>query len=237
MIFDRLPHTACSCPVLSSSGEFLGTISGCGFEVRQLDTCKELLELGSQLAALAIDNRRLIDNLEHRTRHDVLTGLPNRVQLDRRLTAALDAARETGEFVAVLYIDLDGFKRINDEFGHRIGDIFLRRTAERFRSSLRENDLLARVGGDEFVSISMGMRQPEDGLELVQRLLASLERPLNLAEGLALGCSASIGVAIYPRDGQTVEELERHADEAMYAAKAAGKGQFRSFDQRRNDSF
>ncbi len=169
-------------------------------------------------------------HLERIAHFDALTGLPNRVLLADRLRQAMTRARRQQQFVAVAYIDLDGFKAINDQHGHDAGDRFLRAVGERMRSRLREWDTVARIGGDEFVVLLVDLPEGEILQELLERLSRALSEPLPL-DALVLPVAASIGVSLYPQDTELeAEQLLRQADQAMYEAKHGGKGHIRYFD-------
>ncbi len=167
--------------------------------------------------------------IHHLAHHDTLTGLPNRSAFMEYLEHLLVAAREGGSQLALLFIDLDHFKRINDSLGHLAGDTLLRTTASRITHGLRATDIVARFGGDEFMVLLTNVAQRSDVTEVAQKLLAAIEAPLH-AEGRPLSVTASLGVAMFPTDGTTAEELIKHADTAMYLAKARGRAQFRFFD-------
>ncbi|HEX4747437.1 MAG TPA: EAL domain-containing protein [Gaiellaceae bacterium] len=149
---------------------------------------------------------------------DPLTGLPNRVLLDDRIEQAFRRSRRSGEPFTLIAIDLDGFKDVNDVRGHRAGDLVLKALARRFEAILRESDTVARVGGDEFVVLSMGTGGDERAGALVGRLRAALRRPFRV-DGSAVEIDGSIGWAVYPDDGSTAEELLARADGQMYATK------------------
>ena len=176
-------------------------------------------EVTTQMAALAIDTRALYDGLRYRSLHDPLTGLPNRDYVESQLQSAIEAARASGRRLAIAYVDLDRFKLVNDVYGHDMGDLFLKIAAQRFRAGLRQEDMLGRVGGDEFVGFFPATRDREEAEEIRRRLLQQLREPFLLRENQTLQCSASIGLALFPDDGETLEELRRKADEAMYKAK------------------
>ena len=148
---------------------------------------------------------------------DPLTGLPNRVLLDDRIEQALRRSRRTGEPFTLIVVDLDGFKDVNDVRGHAAGDAVLRKLARRFESILRESDTVARVGGDEFVVLSMGTGE-ETAATLAGRLRHALRRPFRVA-GATIEIDASVGRAVYPSDGDTADELLAHADGRMYVTK------------------
>jgi diguanylate cyclase (GGDEF)-like protein/PAS domain S-box-containing protein len=168
------------------------------------------------------------ENLERLAHRDPLTGLPNRSMLFDRLRQALAVAVRNSRQVAVLFIDLDGFKQINDQHGHEVGDQVLQRVASRLQDMLRATDTVARLGGDEFVIIAPGLRGVEDAEILADKILERFREPLDLP-GLDIVISPSIGIAVYPLDESNPENLIRHADGAMYQAKQAGRGQYRLF--------
>lgn len=159
--------------------------------------------------------------IEHMAWFDSLTNLPNRAHLYQRLEELIQksVAAQTG--FSLLFLDLDGFKPINDQHGHRVGDEVLRIVGERLRSVLPKRDLLARLGGDEFVVMADGAAKPEHGLQIAERLLTMLARDIVVDE-IRCNVSASIGVAVFPAQGADSESLVRAADMAMYAAKQAG---------------
>jgi len=172
----------------------------------------------------------LARRLEHEATHDALTGLPNRRSFMHELERSLARAQRAGSTLAILFIDLDGFKRINDELGHHAGDALLREVAAQFGRGLRKSDLLARLGGDEFAVIADA--GPGDAtLHLAQRLIAMVSLPLIEGQG-ELCISASIGVAFYPSDASDGTALLSEADAAMYQAKRAGKGRVVAAAQR-----
>lgn len=153
--------------------------------------------------------------------YDVLTGLPNRLLLQDRVIHALAMAQRTGQRVALLLMDLDHFKNVNDRLGHAAGDRLLQEIAQRIVPSLRDSDTVARVGGDEFVMV-LPQVQEDDAARVAQKLLTALARPYQLA-GQELVVTSSIGIALYPNDGRDFETLYRHADTAMYRAKQDGR--------------
>jgi diguanylate cyclase (GGDEF)-like protein/PAS domain S-box-containing protein len=161
--------------------------------------------------------------------YDALTGLPNRVLLADRLTQAIFQAKRSNTILAVCYLDLDGFKPVNDTYGHEVGDRLLVEMAGRFRGELRGGDTVARLGGDEFVLLLVGLEDIAECEQAIQRLLCVIGQPLSVSpEPISL--SASIGVTLFPRDQSDPDTLLRHADQAMYQAKQAGKNCYRIFD-------
>lgn len=162
--------------------------------------------------------RRAERELEHRASHDPLTGLSNRHRLQCELQYAIAHAAQTGDGLAVLYLDLDGFKEVNDRGGHDIGDRLLREVAQRLQQGLRKGDLVARVGGDEFVALLPGCNDAEAARAVADGLRACLGPPFTLPDGL-FRLDASVGIACFPEDGSDPDTLLAHADRAMYAAK------------------
>lgn len=167
--------------------------------------------------------------LEHIAHFDALTSLPNRVLLADRLQQALTQSARRERSVAVVYLDLDGFKAVNDTHGHGRGDELLVALAQRMKAALRDGDTLARIGGDEFVAVLVDLEHVQDAEPVLERLLKAAAAPVVLAD-TALQVSASIGVTLYPQDDSEVDQLLRHADQAMYVAKQAGKNRFHVFD-------
>ena len=168
--------------------------------------------------------------LEHIARYDSLTKLPNRALLGERLAQALVQTQRRGQHLAVVFIDLDGFKAVNDTHGHEAGDHLLITLAERMKGALRDGDILARLGGDEFVAVLIDLADVDDSAPMLNRLLAAAAQPVHLGQA-RLQVSASLGVTFYPQ----VQELEpdqlmRQADQAMYQAKQSGKNRFHVFD-------
>jgi diguanylate cyclase (GGDEF)-like protein/PAS domain S-box-containing protein len=165
--------------------------------------------------------------------HDPLTGLENRAALGERLEQQLAQARRSQLPLAVLFIDLDHFKKINDSFGHQAGDLLLKGASARMKDLLRDVDTLARLGGDEFIIVLGGPLSPDSVTAVAVRLVESLQQPYHL-DGITAHSGASVGVALYPDDGLDAETLVRHADMAMYAAKREGRGNFQFFSPAMN---
>lgn len=170
----------------------------------------------------------LKNELEHHAYHDSLTGLPNRILLYDRLKQAILRADRTHKPLAICYLDLDGFKQVNDTLGHGAGDELLKEVAHRFSKLLRANDTVARLGGDEFVILFGDLADADDYRLLLDRLLAHIKEPIFI-DGDEANVSASIGVTIYPLDKSSFEELLEHADLAMYHAKQLGKSQYQRY--------
>ena len=167
--------------------------------------------------------------IHHLAHHDTLTGLPNRGAFMEYLQHLMIGAQEGDAQLAVLFIDLDHFKRVNDSLGHLVGDALLRTVASRITSVLRATDVVWRFGGDEFMVLLPNVAQHGDVDEVAQKLLQAIEAPQD-AEGRPLSVTASIGVALFPDDGRTAEALIKHADTAMYLAKSRGRAQYRFFE-------
>ncbi|CAM3849431.1 diguanylate cyclase [Roseateles saccharophilus] len=163
-------------------------------------------------------------NAERRAGLDLLTGLPNRLGLDAALPAAIRRARLADRALAVVFIDLDGFKAVNDTHGHDAGDALLREMARRIADGIRGEDLAARIGGDEFVVVLSEVSERADVLTVLERMLGALSLPAKLPDGSEAGISASMGVALWPEHAADAAGLLTLADQAMYAAKRAGKG-------------
>ncbi|MBK9443698.1 MAG: PAS-domain containing protein [Comamonadaceae bacterium] len=157
---------------------------------------------------------------------DALTGLPNRLHLNDQVEQALERAASALQKFAILFLDLDGFKKVNDSYGHDMGDILLIHVAQLLKSAVRETDVAARLGGDEFVVLLHDVTDQAMVATVAQKIVQSVGAPCEL-EGVQITIGASIGIAIYPQDGETREALLKAADHAMYAAKSAGKGSYR----------
>ncbi|WLH29207.1 diguanylate cyclase domain-containing protein [Pseudomonas canadensis] len=164
------------------------------------------------------------ESLAHQANHDSLTGLPNRAFFEGRLIRALRSAAKAKEQVAVLYLDSDRFKEINDSFGHAAGDAVLVAVAERVRAQLREDDLVARLGGDEFAILLAPLHKAQDAERIAEKIIASMDLPIPVPGNTQVLTSLSIGIAIYPEHGATPGTLLNAADTAMYQAKRLSSG-------------
>jgi diguanylate cyclase (GGDEF)-like protein len=183
---------------------------------RQVDILEQVVSARTE--GLEAANKQL----RHLATHDALTGLPNRVLLDDRLTQAIVHSERDGHLFALLMVDLDRFKLVNDSLGHRAGDELLQETARRLTSVARAIDTIARIGGDEFVIIMNPITTREDAELVAQRVIEALKPTMRVA-GVDIHTSPSIGIAFYPADGTTIESLIAHADAAMYSAKERGR--------------
>jgi diguanylate cyclase (GGDEF)-like protein/PAS domain S-box-containing protein len=168
--------------------------------------------------------------LEQLASFDSLTEVPNRRLLHDRLEQATHRARRNKKEMAVMFIDLDGFKKVNDALGHDVGDLLLQQVALRLQNCIRLSDSIGRLGGDEFAIILEDTRQPADAMTVGERILAAFALPFIL-DGHRVAATASIGIAIYPEDGMEPAELLKNADVAMYRAKQAGRKQFKFFSE------
>ena len=164
---------------------------------------------------------------------DPLTELPNRVLFNDRLEQGIVAARRSGQSLALLFIDLDRFKNINDSLGHQVGDLLLREVADRMQACIRKGDTLSRLGGDEFVVTLEGLQQAEDAAQVAAKIIKTLSRPCEIA-GHTLNTSCSIGISIYPLDAEDDRGLMKNADTAMYHAKERGRNNYQFFSPEMN---
>lgn len=188
--------------------------------------CRERDEISNYMCMMAdITKSKLhLSALEKNADHDALTGLPNRVLLADRLQQAMAQALRTKKLLAVCYLDLDGFKAINDNYGHAAGDRVLIEVAERLKAAVRVGDTVARIGGDEFVLLLWGLNRADECKQTITRVISEIARPV-LAQDQVSALTVSVGVAIFPTDSPVQIELLARADSAMYRAKLAGGGQ------------
>jgi len=184
----------------------------------------ELLQFVSAQAAAAIERKRMHTRLQHIALYDQLTGLPNRELLHDRLRTALARARREKTPLSLLYLDLDNFKKVNDEHGHATGDALLQEVARRLQGCIRASDTVARLGGDEFVVLIEGLRESAHAWLIAEKIRLALDAPM-LVGSHAIHAPPSVGVAVYPQDGDNEQSLLRHADAAMYRAKRKGGNQ------------
>ena len=173
--------------------------------------------------------------MSHLAQHDGLTALPNRLLLNDRLTSAIALAHRRHKSLAVLFLDVDGFKYVNDGLGHAAGDRVLQSIAGRLTAALRQSDTVSRHGGDEFVIVLSEIAQTDDAALVATKLLQVVARPHGVG-AQEIRISASVGISLYPNHGQDAETLIAHADAAMYAAKRAGRSNYQLFDLGANPS-
>ena len=208
--------------------------------LRSVEVNAQALELGARhlisLTAHDATVRRKVQaqllekqqHLDHLAHHDQLTGLPNRLYLAVYLPGAIEEAKRTGTMLAVLFLDLDRFKHINDSRGHETGDKLLKAVAQRIRATMRNEDIVVRMGGDEFIVVLKTVRNTDQVSEAAGRVTEAMSAPV-IVDGRPLVTTASIGVSLYPRDGSDMGELLRHSDTAMYQAKDRGRNNFQLF--------
>jgi diguanylate cyclase (GGDEF)-like protein/PAS domain S-box-containing protein len=223
-------RSSISTPVFSSEGLVVGLIAAYRPETEgPKKEHSELLQLASKLASVCIEQRELTDRLAYRAQHDSLTGLLNRLSFEERLRQAIAHAARHNRRLAVLSVDLDRFKLVNDTLGHEAGDELIKQLGARLVESLRETDIVARWGGDEFVIGLMEIEHRHDAEAVAEKLVDALKTPFDIS-GHFSTISASIGVSVYPDDGRDLDALVRHADTAMYRAKKGGRNGFYSYD-------
>jgi len=223
-----------SWPIVGKEGQVLGVFSALlkehGVPSSQY---LHLAGVAADLASIAIESRKAEDRIRHLAHYDELTGLPNRFLCTQHISNAIAHAEHRNAQVAVLLMDLDRFKNINDTFGHETGEALLREIALRFRHCLRELDILARVGGDEFIVLIDDYEDPLQLGEIAQKLLAEARKPFDIG-GHECQLSTSIGIATYPTDGANAQTLIKNADIAMYRAKHKGKDDYRFYSDEVN---
>ncbi|HEY2324251.1 MAG TPA: EAL domain-containing protein [Thermoanaerobaculia bacterium] len=222
---------------LASMLQDAGLLNGVEIELRRVDGARvwALQNLGlvgqgenAMIHATVVDisdRKRAEEQIEFHAYHDVLTHLPNRRLFTDRLALGINRARRNGRSLAVMFIDLDHFKSVNDTLGHTAGDELLLEMSARLRECIREDDTVARLGGDEFTIILSDLRHPEDAAHVAQKILETVQQPMTIS-GMPIELSASIGIALYPVDGFDVETLLRNADSAMYRAKESGRNNY-----------
>jgi diguanylate cyclase (GGDEF)-like protein/PAS domain S-box-containing protein len=208
--------------------------------LRSVEVTAQSLEFGTRalisITAHDVTVRRKVQaqllekqqHLDHLAHHDQLTGLPNRLYLAVYLPGAIEEAKRAGTMLAVLFLDLDRFKHINDSRGHETGDKLLKAVAQRIRATMRNEDIVVRMGGDEFIVVLKTVRNTEQVSEAAGRVTEAMSAPV-MVDGRPLVTTASIGVSLYPRDGADMGELLRHSDTAMYQAKDRGRNNFQLF--------
>lgn len=202
-------------------------------ELRVQERTAELAGANAKLQAEVNERKQIEERIHHMAYHDSLTGLPNRALLTDRLQRAMLAAERTQRSLAIMFIDLDRFKTINDTLGHLTGDRLLREVAGRLVQSVRASDTVSRLGGDEFVVLVPDLLEGQEAGLVAQKIIEMLAAPIPV-EGRDLHISPSIGICIYPHDGDDVETLMRHADTAMYHAKDNGRNNYQFFTSQMN---
>ncbi|HYZ87235.1 MAG TPA: EAL domain-containing protein [Bryobacteraceae bacterium] len=211
---------------------YWGFDSGCPYDIEERVAVLHLLAslLAARLALL-----RLTEKIAYQARHDALTGLPNRLFLQEMLEQALTSARRDRTGLAVVFIDLDRFKQVNDTLGHSTGDVLLQQVAWRLSRRLDKHNNLARMGGDEFTAILTGFRDEFEAIQVVQNLLEEVRKPTEVY-GYELFVTASMGVSFFPKDGKDANVLLQNADSAMYMAKSQGRDGFCLYSTSRSEA-
>lgn len=174
------------------------------------------------------ERRKMEATLQQMAHYDILTGLPNRALFSDRVQQALAEAKRDRKCLAIMFIDLDKFKPVNDNYGHAVGDLLLKEVANRIKLPIRESDTVARIGGDEFVVLLKNIKDGQDAVVVAEKIRASLNMPFVL-NTLSLGISSSIGISVFPEHGPDEVTLCKNADTAMYQAKVSGRDAVRLF--------
>lgn len=236
-LWERLHDTALeyglrgawSIPLKASTEKLIGAL-GLYYHEPRSPSPEEHALVGStaQLAVVAIEHQQLTEELAHQAWHDPLTGLPNRRLFNEYLRQAIDRAAASGAQVAVLYVDLDRYKQVNDALGHAAGDKLLQLIARRLKRHIRSGDTIARMGGDEFAAVLCDIVDPQQAVAVVEKLLGALHRPFSI-KGQEVIVTTSIGIGLYPSDASTAEDLIRKADNALYRAKDHGRNTYRVY--------
>jgi diguanylate cyclase (GGDEF)-like protein/PAS domain S-box-containing protein len=246
-IFDRLTHQTTKNPAMHAieKGEIVGLSANCvlvrrdGSEVAIEDSASPIHDRSGEVIGAVLvfhdvtHSRTIASKMTYLAQHDFLTGLPNRPTLIERLTQAVALAQRHRSNVALMFLDLDDFKHINDSLGHATGDLLLQSVAKRLVSTVRATDTVCRQGGDEFVVLLGELTQSHDTVLVVENLLKAFETP-HLIEGRELYVTTSIGISIYPNDASTVDVLMQNADTAMFQAKAMGRNKYRFYQAEMN---
>ncbi|WP_433691676.1 EAL domain-containing protein [Herbaspirillum seropedicae] len=234
-LIDTEIYPACGAwPIIGKEGQLLGVFAALLKENQApSNEYLQLANIAADLASVAIESRRADERIRHLAHYDELTGLPNRFLCTQHVSNAITHAEHRNGMVAVILMDLDRFKNINDTFGHETGEAVLQEIAQRFRNSLRELDILARVGGDEFIVLVDDFDDPVQLGEIAQKLLTEARKPF-IIDGQEAMLSVSIGIATYPGDGDNAQTLIKNADIAMYRAKHHGKDDYRFFSDEIN---
>ena len=224
-----------STPILSHQGEVLGVFAMYSQSVREPSSAEtSLIDMTTRIAGIAIERKQAADRIQFMANHDSLTGLPNRALLEDRLSQALAYAQRYERWVAVVFIDLDNFKIINDSLGHSAGDELLKIVAVRMVDCVRTTDTVVRLGGDEFVIVLSDQPKSVEAISAkLQKIGAAIGEPVRL-EGHELRVTSSLGIATYPNDGLDADSLLANADAAMYRAKEIGRDNFQFYTPQLN---
>ena len=221
-----------SVPIRDARSEAFGSFALSSFEMREpSEFHKRILATSAVLASIILKRQAEQKQLEHAARHDSLTGLPNRSFLRLRLDHAIDQAKRNNTMIALLFMDLDDFKVVNDTRGHNVGDQVLKIIAKSMHACSRSSDTLARIGGDEFVLIIESFQDQQDIHLIANKYLTAAACPI-IVGGVEYSLSASMGISFFPDDGESANVLIQNADTAMYAAKAAGRNAYVCYEQK-----
>jgi diguanylate cyclase (GGDEF)-like protein/PAS domain S-box-containing protein len=210
---------------LSKSGEIYPIIMTISAVMSDTGIVQHYVALSIDITPMKTYQRQL----ERMAHYDILTNMPNRVLLAERLNQAMVQCQSSNRSLAVAFMDLDGFKAVNDKHGHNVGDKLLVAVSQHMQEALREGDTLARIGGDEFIAVMVDLQSIEDSKPLLNRLLKAAAKPVTIGD-VIMQVSVSIGVTLYPQNGADADILMRHADQAMYIAKQTGKNRYHLFD-------
>lgn len=228
-VLDQGLKACTSWPIFGTDKKVLGAFTLYFQESRQPDDAElQLFSACTNLAAIAIESRASEQRIRYLAHYDGLTSLPNRFLFKEYLDLALRNAQRHENRFAVLFLDLDKFKQINDTMGHDAGDLVLQETAQRLRSCLRDTDKIARMGGDEFYVLIEELHDGRHAADVAQKLLKEACRPVHI-DGKECSLSVSIGISVYPEDGITAQTLIKNADTAMYRSKENGKNTYRFY--------
>ena len=203
-------------------------VGSTGHELRPDGALWERLSGAASLAATALDGVALLEEVRHQALHDPVTDLANSRLFEDRVTQSLSISRRSGSNLALLFVDLDRFKFVNDNHGHKVGDELLRAVAQRLLASIRDEDTVARIGGDEFGVLLQQVAHTHDAELVAGEIVTALSKPFAIRD-LTLRIGASVGVTLFPDRGDTYDSIISRADSAMYRAKADGRGQFQTY--------
>jgi diguanylate cyclase (GGDEF)-like protein/hemerythrin-like metal-binding protein/PAS domain S-box-containing protein len=214
----------------------LSLLRGDGLQLEvQLNSLRRTKNSTAQTVSIVMtditERKKVEKRIGYLATHDRMTDLPNRELFFDRLSQAISQAKRNGERFAVLFMDMDGFKAVNDSYGHEVGDAVLRIAATRFQACIRNMDTVARVGGDEFAIILNNINQLEDASNVARKIIAAISEPMKPDEAVECQIGLSIGIALYPQNGPEIDKLMHAADTAMYRSKMSGKNTFTFFEE------
>lgn len=218
-------------PLMDARRNVLGAfVMACKQDLSQRVGALDAIRVAAARFGFELELHKSMEHGRAKGLQDALTGLPNRLLFNDRLQGALRAAHRTGEMFAVMFVDLDRFKTINDSLGHDVGDQVLTAVSKRLCSSVRASDTVARYAGDEFTLILRHIVQREDVMRIADKIIRIMEAPLTLDDGSELKITASVGISFHPDDADSADDLLKHADVAMYTAKGQGRNNFQAFE-------